>query len=343
MIKEVIAKLTEFKNITAEEAASAMNEIMNGEATQAQIGAFLIALRMKGETIEEITGCAKVMREKADNVGINSEEAIDIVGTGGDCANTFNISTCSAFVVAASGVPVAKHGNRSVSSRCGSADVLEALGTNITLSPSDAAECMKETNICFMFAQSYHKSMKYVAGPRKELGLRTIFNILGPLANPARVQNQVLGVCDVQLLEPLTKALAGLGVRNIMTVNSQEGLDEISVFAPTNVCEYRQGQFSRYVISPQDYGINSGSLDDVRGGDAVENAEIIRNILEGKLKGAKRDIVLLNSGAALYIAGKAQSIKEGLRKAADVIDNGSAFRKLEEYCKLSNSMKEMAK
>lgn len=342
MIREVIAKLANFENITAEEAASAMNEIMNGEATQAQIGAFLIALRVKGETIEEITGCAKVMREKADNVGINSEEAIDIVGTGGDCANTFNISTCSAFVVAASGVPVAKHGNRSVSSRCGSADVLEALGTNITLSPSNAAECLKRTNICFMFAQSYHKSMKYVAGPRKELGLRTIFNILGPLANPARVQNQVLGVCDEQMLEPLTKALAGLGVRNIMTVNSQEGLDEISVSAPTNVCEYRKGKFSRYVISPQDYGINPGSLDDVRGGDAVENAEIIRNILEGKLKDAKRDIVLINSGAALYIAGNAQSIKEGIKKAADAIDNGSASRKLEEYRKLSNRMREMA-
>lgn len=343
MIREVIAKLANFENITAEEAASAMNEIMNGEATQAQIGAFLMALRVKGETIEEITGCAKVMREKADNVGINSEEAIDIVGTGGDCANTFNISTCSAFVVAASGVPVAKHGNRSVSSRCGSADVLEALGTNITLSPTNAAECLKKTNICFMFAQSYHKSMKYVAGPRKELGLRTIFNILGPLANPAKVQNQVLGVCDEHMLEPLTKALAGLGVSNIMTVNSQEGLDEISVSAPTNVCEYRKGQFSRYVISPQDYGINLGSLEDVRGGDAVENAEIIRNILAGRLRGAKRDIVLLNSGAALYIAGKTQSIKEGIEMAADIIDNGSAMRKIEEYRELSNSMKEMAK
>ncbi|ADY57142.1 anthranilate phosphoribosyltransferase [Syntrophobotulus glycolicus DSM 8271] len=340
MIKEIIAKLAGLENLTAEEAASAMNEIMEGEATQAQIGAFLIALRMKGESIEEITGCARVMREKADRVAINRAEAIDIVGTGGDCANTFNISTCSAFIVAAAGVPVAKHGNRSVSSRCGSADVLEALGTNITLTPESAAECLQKSNICFMFAQSYHKSMKYVAGPRKEIGLRTIFNILGPLANPAKVQNQLLGVCDEQLLEPLTKALAGLGVRNIMTVNSQEGLDEISVSAPTNVYEYRRGQFSRYLLDPQDYGFKPGTLDDVRGGDALENAGIIKDILSGKLHGPKRDIVLLNAGAALYTAEKTGTIGEGIALAAAVIDHGAASLKLEEYGKISNRMKE---
>ena len=342
MIKEALTKLTNFQDITYPEAAEAMTEIMNGQATPAQLSAFLIALRMKGETIEEISGCARVIVDKAEKVELDGEDAIDIVGTGGDGADTFNISTCSAFVVASAGVPVAKHGNRSVSSRCGSADVLEALGVNIDLSPESAAECFRKAAICFMFAPSYHKSMKYAAGPRKEIGLRTIFNILGPLANPARVRNQLLGVCDHKLVEPLTRTLAGLGVKNAMTVNSHDGLDEISISAPTTVCELREGRLTGYIIHPYQFGIEQASLDEIRGGDVQENAEIIKGLLSGKISGPKRDVVLINSGAALYVAGKAQTIKEGMRLAAQAIDSGAALRKLEEYRKASHDLKEMA-
>ena len=341
MIKEAIAKLTNFEDITFMEASEAMTEIMNGQASPAQLSAFLIALRMKGETIDEISGCARVMREKAEKVELGSDDAMDIVGTGGDGANTLNISTCSAFVVAAAGVPVAKHGNRSVSSRCGSADVLEALGVNINLLPSEAVACFQKTSLCFMFAPTYHTSMKYAAGPRKELGLRTIFNILGPLANPARVRNQLLGVCDDKLVEPLTRTLANLGAKNAMTVSSQDGLDEISISAPTTVCELRGGRLTGYIIHPYQFGIKQCSLDEIRGGDVEENAEIMKGILSGTLTGPKRDVVLLNSGAALYVAGKAQTIKEGLRLATLAIDTGSAWQKLEDYRKYSHSLKEM--
>ncbi len=341
MIKEAITKLTNFEDITFMEASEAMTEIMSGQASPAQLSAFLIALRMKGETIDEISGCAQVMREKAAKVELGSDDAIDIVGTGGDGANTINISTCSAFVVAAAGVPVAKHGNRSVSSRCGSADVLESLGVNINLLPAEAVECFHKTGLCFMFAPTYHTSMKYAAGPRKELGLRTIFNILGPLANPARVRNQLLGVCDEKLVEPLTRTLANLGVKNAMTVSSQDGLDEISISAPTTVCELRDGRLTGYIIHPYQFGIKQCSLDEIKGGDVEENAEIMKGILSGTLTGPKRDVVLLNSGAALYVAGKAQTIKEGLRLATLAIDTGSAWQKLEDYRKCSNSLKEM--
>ena len=341
MIKQAIAKLTNFEDISFTEAAETMTEVMSGQATEAQLSAFLIALRMKGETIDEIAGCAKVMREKAEKVELGNAEALDIVGTGGDGANTFNISTCSAFIVAAAGVPVAKHGNRSVSSRCGSADVLEALGTNISLLPSAAADCFNQTDLCFMFAPAYHKSMRYAAGPRKELGLRTVFNILGPLINPAQVRNQILGVCDEKLVEPLTRVLASLGVKNALTVNSHDGLDEISVSAPTTVCELRDGRLTGYIIHPYQFGLQLCNLDELRGGDADENAEIIKGILSAKLTGPKRDVVLLNSGAALYIAGKAQTIKEGMRLATAAIDTGAAWKKLEDYRQVSNSLKEM--
>lgn len=341
MIREAITKLTNFEDITFMEASEAMTEIMSGQASPAQLSAFLIALRMKGETIDEISGCAQVMREKAAKVELGSDNAIDIVGTGGDGANTINISTCSAFVVAAAGVPVAKHGNRSVSSRCGSADVLEALGVNINLLPAEAVECFQKTGLCFMFAPTYHTSMKYAAGPRKELGLRTIFNILGPLANPARVRNQLLGVCDEKLVEPLTRTLANLGVKNAMTVSSQDGLDEISISAPTTVCELRDGRLTGYIIHPYQFGIKQCSLKEIRGGDAEENAEIMKGVLTGTLSGPKRDVILLNSGAALYVAGKAQTIKEGLRLATLAIDAGSAWQKLEDYRKCSHSLKEM--
>jgi len=342
MIKDTIAKLVKLENIGFSEAAAAMTEIMNGEATSAQISAFLIALLIKGESIEEISGCAHVMREKAQRVELGNVDAIDIVGTGGDGSNTFNISTCSAFVVSAAGVPVAKHGNRSVSSKCGSADVLEALGTHITLSPEAALACFKQTGLCFMFAPRYHTSMKYAAGPRKELGLRTIFNILGPLANPARVSNQLLGVCEEHLVQPLTKALSNLGVRHIMTVYSHDGLDEFSLSAPATVCESRQGLIRTYTLDPQSLGLALCSLDEVRGGEACENAEIIEGILRGKLSGPKRDIVLLNSAAALYLCGKAPTIKEGLSLALRTIDDGSAHAKLEAYRKISNRFKEMS-
>jgi anthranilate phosphoribosyltransferase len=342
MIKDTIVKLSNLESIEFAEAAQAMTEIMNGEATPAQIGAFLVALRIKGESIEEISGCAHVMLEKAEKVELGGIEALDIVGTGGDGANTFNISTCSAFIVSAAGVPVAKHGNRAVSSKCGSADVLEALGTNIILSPQAAAACLRQTGLCFMFAPGYHQSMKYAAGPRKELGLRTIFNILGPLANPARVPNQLLGVCDERLVEPLTKALLNLGVRNIMTVYSRDGLDELSLSAPTVVCESRQGIMKSYLLDPESLGLKFCSLNEVRGGEAAENAEIIEGILSGDLKGPKRDIVLLNSAAALYLTGKAQSIQDGLGLAVQAIAGGRAWAQLECYRQVSNRFKELA-
>jgi anthranilate phosphoribosyltransferase len=342
MIKDTIAKLVKLEHISFSEAAQAMTEIMNGEATSAQIGAFLVALRIKGESIEEISGCAHVLREKAKRVEADHLEAMDIVGTGGDGANTFNISTCSAFIVSAAGVPVAKHGNRSVSSKCGSADVLEALGTNINLTPEQAAACLRQTGLCFMFAPGYHQSMKYAAGPRKELGLRTIFNILGPLANPAHVANQLLGVCDEHLVEPLTQALSNLGVRNIMTVYSHDGLDEFSVSAPSTVCESRQGIMKTYTFDPRTLGLRFSRLEDIRGGEARDNAEIIEALLAGKLDGPKKDIVLLNSAAALYISGKAPTIQEGLKLAAQIIDQGTALAKLETYRKTSNRYKEIS-
>jgi anthranilate phosphoribosyltransferase len=340
MIKEAIAKLIAYQDITAEEAAASMNEIMSGEATTAQIGAFLAAMRMKGETTEEIIGCARVMREKAEHVELSSD-AIDIVGTGGDGANTFNISTCAAFVVAAAGMPVAKHGGRAVSSRCGSADVLESLGANITLTKEQAAVCFDQAGLCFMFAPAYHKSMKHAAGPRKELGLRTIFNILGPLANPASAQYQLLGVCDEKLVEPLARVLLSLGIKSAMSVHSHDNLDEISVSAPTTVCEVRNGRLTGYILHPGQFGIAQSSLDDIKGGDAALNAQIVLSLLKGQ-KGPKRDIVLLNSGAALYIAGQARTLKEGLALAADAIDTGAALQKLELYKSVSNAVAEAA-
>jgi anthranilate phosphoribosyltransferase len=338
MIKEALVRLTAFEDITAGEAAAAMEEIMAGEATPAQIAAFLTALRMKGETVEEITGCAQVMRERASRVHIEGD-AMDIVGTGGDGANTFNVSTCAAFVVAAAGMPVAKHGNRAVSSRCGSADVLESLGTNITLTPAQALECLRETGVCFMFAQSYHASMKHAAGPRRELGVRTVFNVLGPLSNPALVPYMLLGVYSEPLVEPLARVLLGLGVKRALSVYGQDGLDEISVSAPTTVCEAGEGGVRGYVIEPEQFGLRAGNLEDVRGGDAETNAALIQAVLSGEA-GARRDIVLLNAGAALYASQKAESIQDGVALAARTIDSGAALEKLEAYRRVSQNVKE---
>ena len=338
MISQAIAKLIAYQDITSEEAAATMNEIMNGEATPAQIGAFLAAMRMKGETTGEIMGCARVLREKAERVHL-SADAIDIVGTGGDGAHTFNISTCSAFVAAAAGVPVAKHGGRSVSSRCGSADVLEALGANIMLDAVQAAECFDKTGLCFMFAPAYHKSMKHAAAPRKELGLRTIFNILGPLANPAFAPYQLLGVCEEKLVEPLARVLMSLGIKSAMSVHSHDGLDEISVSSPTTVCEVRGGKLTGYIIHPAQFGIMPSRLEDIRGGDASLNAQLILSIFKGA-RGPMRDIVLMNTGAALYIAGKARTMKEGLELAGQAIDSGAALAILERYKAVSNGFAE---
>ena len=338
MIREAIAKLAAFQDITADEAAASMNEIMSGEATTAQIGAFLAAMRMKGETSAEIIGCARVMREKAEPVRLTTD-AIDIVGTGGDGSNTFNISTCAAFVVAAAGMPVAKHGNRAVSSRCGSADGLEQLGGNIGLLPAQASECFARTGLCFLFAPVYHLSMKYAAAPRRELGMRTIFNILGPLANPAAAQYQLLGVCDDKLVEPMAQVLLDLGVRAALSVHGHDGLDEISLSAPTTVCEVRNGRLNGYIIHPEQFGLQKAPLAEIVGGDAALNAQYVLSVLKGS-HGPRRDIVLLNAGASLYIAGRAATMKEGLRLAAEAIDSGAAMAKLELYKRVSNELAE---
>jgi len=334
MIREAIGKAVLGKDLTLEEATGAMNEIMSGEATQAQIAAYLTALRIKGESIDEITASAKVMREKAEQVKVQGD-VIDIVGTGGDCANTFNVSTISSLVVAAAGIKVAKHGNRSVSSKCGSADVLEALGVNIGLAPHQVQKVLEKTGICFMFAPVFHTSMKYVAAPRRDMGIRTIFNILGPLANPANANIQLLGVFDEALCEPLVRTLENLGVKRAMGVYGRVGLDELSLCGDTFVCELKSGRVNKYMLSPEDFGLSRCELSDLAGGDALENAEIAKRILTGE-KGAKRDMVLLNSAAALYISGADESLKNCVNIAAEMIDNGRAANKLSDFITATN-------
>jgi len=334
MIREAIGKAVLGKDLTLEEATGAMNEIMSGEATQAQIAAYLTALRIKGESIDEITASAKVMREKAEQVKVQGD-VIDIVGTGGDCANTFNVSTISSLVVAAAGIKVAKHGNRSVSSKCGSADVLEALGVNIGLAPHQVQKVLEKTGICFMFAPVFHTSMKYVAAPRRDMGIRTIFNILGPLANPANANIQLLGVFDEALCEPLIRTLENLGVKRAMGVYGRVGLDELSLCGDTFVCELNSGRINKYILSPEDFGLSRCELSDLAGGDALENAEIAKRILTGE-KGAKRDMVLLNSAAALYISGADESLKNCVNIAAEMIDNGRAANKLSDFITATN-------
>lgn len=329
MIQQAIQRAVEGKELTPEEARGAMDELMSGAATQAQTGAFLTALRMKGETIGEITAFAQSMRAKAQKIALPGD-CLDIVGTGGDCTNTFNISTASAFVVAAAGGKVAKHGNRSVSSKCGAADVLEALGAVITLSPEASQTVFAETGMCFLFAQVYHKSMKFVAGPRRELGMRTIFNILGPLANPACAPLQLLGVYDEALVEPLALVLQNLGVRRAMAVHGQDGEDEISLCGETSVCEVRDGQSFRYVLSPDDFGFAPCALFDLTGGDAAENAQIVRDLLAGA-PGPKRHAAQLNAGAGLYLSGAAESLREGVALAGKTIDSGAAAQKLRDF------------
>lgn len=336
MITDAIKKLVENQDLTYDEALACMDEIFSGEATEIQTAGYLTALRMKGETVEEISASARGMRNHAAKLEHDGMEVLEIVGTGGDCANSFNISTTSGLVAAAAGVPIAKHGNRSVSSKCGAADVLEALGVNITIPPEKMSEVLQKTNICFMFAQVYHKAMKYVAPVRKGLGIRTIFNILGPLTNPANASMQLMGVYEEALVEPMAKVLNKLGVNNGMVVYGQDCLDEISLSAPTTVCEIRDGKFKTYVIEPEQFGFDKCDKKDLEGGNPEENAAITKAILSGE-KGAKRDAVVLNAAACIYIAKKADTMQEAAKVAEEMIDSGKAMEVLNQFVELTNA------
>ena len=335
MIKEAIIKLSKKQDLAYAEAEAVMDEIMSGQATPVQMSAYLTALALKGETIDEITASAAGMRAHCIKL-LHNLDVLEIVGTGGDGSNSFNISTTSSLVIAAGGVPVAKHGNRAASSKSGAADVLEALGVKITLTPERSAEILKKINICFLFAQNYHIAMKYVAPIRKELGIRTVFNILGPLSNPAGANMELMGVYDQSLVEPLAQVMANLGVNRGMVVYGQDSLDEISMCAPTSVCEIRDGKFTSYEITPEQFGYERCEEGALTGGTPAENAEITKAILKGEEKGPKRQAVCLNAGAALYIAGKAASIEEGVKLAESLIDSGAALKKLEEFVEETN-------
>ena len=338
MIKEAIVKIVNKEDLTYDEAYSVMNEIMSGETTPTQNAAFLSALSTKSakaETTDEIAGCAAAMRDHATKVDTGMD-VFEIVGTGGDNAQSFNISTTSAIIAAAGGMKVAKHGNRAASSKCGTADCLEALGVNIDQSPEKCIKLLKEAGMCFFFAQKYHTSMKYVGAIRKELGFRTVFNILGPLTNPGSPTMQLLGVYDEYLVEPLARVLVSLGVKRGMVVYGQDKLDEISLSSPTSICEINDGWYRSSVITPEDFGFEKCSKDDLKGGTPEENAQITKDILSGKEKGAKRNATLLNAGAALYIGGKADSFKDGVKLAAGLIDSGKATETLNKIIEVSN-------
>ena len=335
MIKEAIIKLSKKQDLAYAEAEAVMDEIMSGQATPVQMSAYLTALALKGETIDEITASAAGMRAHCIKL-LHNLDVLEIVGTGGDGSNSFNISTTSSLVIAAGGVPVAKHGNRAASSKSGAADVLETLGVKITLTPERSAEILKKINICFLFAQNYHIAMKYVAPIRKELGIRTVFNILGPLSNPAGANMELMGVYDQSLVEPLAQVMANLGVNRGMVVYGQDSLDEISMCAPTSVCEIRDGKFTSYEITPEQFGYERCEKGALTGGTPAENAEITKAILKGEEKGPKRQAVCLNAGAALYIAGKAAFIEEGVKLAESLIDSGAALKKLGEFVEETN-------
>jgi anthranilate phosphoribosyltransferase len=339
MIREAIIKIVNKEDLTYDEAKATMLEIMRGETTPTQNAAFLAALSTKStraETIDEISGCAEAMRSLATPVPHPGMEVLEIVGTGGDNAHSFNISTTAAMVIAAAGVKVAKHGNRAASSLSGTADCLEALGVNIRQDPDKCLEMLKEAGFCFMFAQQYHSAMKYVGPIRKELGFRTVFNILGPLTNPAKPEYFLLGVYDEYLVEPVAKVLSSLGVKKALVVYGQDKLDEISISAPTTICELRDGFYRTSVIAPEDFGLVRGTKDEIVGGTPEENAQITRGILGGKIQGSRRGIVLLNAGAALYTAGKTASIGDGVKLAAEMIDSGKASETLKKVIEVSN-------
>jgi anthranilate phosphoribosyltransferase len=349
MLKPAIQKVVDGKDLSEEEMEAAMDVIMSGQATPAQIGAFITALRLKGETIDEITGAARVMRRKATQIGMNDsmvaldrddinldlETIVDTCGTGGDGTNTFNVSTTTAFVVAGCGLRVAKHGNRSVSSLCGSADVIESLGVNLDVVPQVVEACLSQVGIGFLYAPALHGAMKYAIGPRKEIGIRSIFNILGPLTNPAGANVQVLGVYDKQLTQVLAEVLKKLGSRGAFVVHGEDSLDEISITGPTVVSELKNDRVTTYTIEPEDFGLPRATLAEIKGGDAQENARIVLSVLQGE-SGARRNIVLLNGAAALMAAGRAADFGEGISQAAEAIDSGQAMDKLEGLRRITN-------
>lgn len=336
MIIEATKKLVENENLTAEEAEQVMDEIMSGEAEQINMAAFLTALRMKGETVEEITAFAKGMRKHGVKVPVNGD-VLEIVGTGGDNANSINISTTASIIVAAAGYKVAKHGNRSVSSKSGAADCLEALGVKLDVEPEKNAEVLDKANICFMFAQKYHAAMRFVGPVRKGLGIRTVFNILGPLANPAEANTELMGVYSEALVEPLAHVLSNLGVKRALVVFGQDGLDEISLSAPTTCVEVNNGAFQKYEITPEQFGFTRCKRSDLAGGDGAENAKIAEQILKGECKDARADAVLLNAGAAIYLMNGAESIEKGIEVARETIQNGKAYETLQKFIELTNS------
>jgi anthranilate phosphoribosyltransferase len=329
-MQEALAHLIAGKDLSRAQAEELMTRIMEGEATPAQIAGVLTALRMKGETVDEIAGFAKIMREKSHRVRTVQDGLLDTCGTGGSGIHKFNVSTSSAIIAAAAGVRVAKHGNRAMSGKAGSADVLEALGVNIRLTPEQAAQCLAETGICFLFAQIYHPSMKHAAGPRRELGVRTVFNLLGPLTNPAGADRQLLGLYDRTKTETIAEVLRELGIRRALVVGSFDGLDEISISQETQVSELKDGEIRTYVLKPEELGLERRPLGEIVGGTPEENAAIVRRVFRGEERGAYRDIVLANGGACIYLGGKAESLKTGVEAAAAVIDSGAAEAKLEE-------------
>ena len=334
-MQQIIQKLVSLHSLTETEAETAMNLIMDGKSTDAQLGSFLTALRMKGETSQEITGFAKVMINKSDNIRPRGKILLDTCGTGGDNSNTFNISTATAFVVAGAGIPVVKHGNRSVSSKCGSADVLEALGVNLTITPKNVEDCINKIGIGFLFAPLFHQAMKNVVGLRKEIGIRTVFNVLGPLVNPAGATHQIVGVYDEQLTETLAEVLKKRGIERALVVHGG-GLDELTICGKTKITEIDKGKINSYYLSPDNFGIAKSDLKDIKGGTPEENAKIILDIFNGK-KGPQRDIILLNSAAALYICGKSTSIKDAIAIAEDSIDSGKAVNKLRLLIETTNN------
>ncbi len=338
MIQEAIREVMAVENLDFDTAKTVMDEMMTGQATRAQMASFLTALRIKGETVEEITACATSMRSKCESLHTETE-VMEIVGTGGDEVGTFNISTTAAFVVAAAGVPMAKHGNRSVFSKSGAADVLEALGARVTLNAAQCEKILKETGICFMFAQMHHSSMKYAAPVRKELGIRTVYNILGPLTNPAGATMQLMGVYSKDLIEPLAKVLSNLGVKKGFVVCGADGLDEVTLTGPTHVCRINDGQFEFFDIAPEQFGFSSCELRELIGGSPADNAKITRDILSGAEQGAKRSVVILNAGLCLAAAfGK--EISEGVDMATEAIDSGKALEKLEAFVRATNEVEE---
>ncbi len=336
MIKDAIKKVADNQDLTRAEAAQTMDTIMKGEATPSQIAAFITALRMKGETSDEITGCAAKMREHATNIHPRQKDLVDTCGTGGDVSGTFNISTVSAIVTAGAGIPVAKHGNRSVSSRCGSADVLEALGVKIDLGPKQVEACIDQVGIGFIFAPNFHKAMRFAMPSRREIGIRTVFNILGPLTNPAGASAQVLGVFKAELTGIMAKVLGNLGVKQALVVHGEDGLDEISISDKTRISHLKDGKVKNYTVKPEDFGVKPAKRKDIQGGSARDNAGIALKILKGEDKGPKRDVVLINAAAAILAGGKAKNLKEGFKKAAESIDSGAAAKKLAEFIAFTN-------